>query len=75
MYRPLVEEDVGRAAARFVEAGIEAVAVILINSHANPAHELAAERLLRKSRVPGRNLAFHRVTGEFREYERVPRPR
>jgi N-methylhydantoinase A len=70
VYTPLLEDDVRRAAETFVAGGVESVAVVFINSHANPAHELAAERLLREAGFEGDISLSHRVTGEFREYER-----
>lgn len=71
VYREFVEDDVRRAAEIFTQAGVESIAVIFINSHANPAHELAAERLLREAGFEGEISLSHRVTGEFREYERT----
>jgi N-methylhydantoinase A len=71
VYRPLNEEDVRAAASAFVDAGVESVAVVFINAHANPSHELTAERLLRDAGFTGEISLSHRVTGEFREYERT----
>jgi N-methylhydantoinase A len=45
--------------------------VVFVNSHANPAHELVAEQLLREAGFEGEISLSHRVTGEFREYERT----
>lgn len=66
VYTPLVEEDVRRAAVTFEEAAVESVAVVFINSHANPEHELEAERILREAGFRGDISLSHRVTGEFR---------
>jgi len=71
IYRALEEADVRRAAEAFVAAGVESVAVVFINSHANPTHEVAAERVLREAGYAGEISLSHRVTGEFREYERT----
>ena len=67
----LVEDDVRVVAEQFSAAGVESVAVVFINSHANPAHELRAEELLREAGFTGGISLSHRVTGEFREYERT----
>ena len=50
--RPLDEAGVVRAAERLAAAGAQVIAICFINSHANPAHEQAAERLVRQA-VPG----------------------
>ena len=71
VYAPLVPEDVRQAAQVFIGAGVESVAVVFINSHANSAHELEAERILRKAGFHGDISLSHRVSGEFREYERT----
>jgi N-methylhydantoinase A len=71
VHRDLEAADVGQAAEAFLQAGVEAIAVVFINSHANPAHELEAERLLREAGFEGEISLSHQVTGEFREYERT----
>ena len=62
--------DVRTAGAAFTASGIECVAVVFINSHANPEHELEAERLLRETGFSGEIALSHRVSGEYSEYER-----
>ena len=47
------------------------IAVAFVNSYANPAHELAAERLLRALGFTGDISLSHEVSGEYREYERT----
>jgi N-methylhydantoinase A len=64
-------DDVKTAGRAFTAAGVGCVAVVLINSHANPSHELAAERLLREAGFEGEIALSHRVTGEYSEYERT----
>jgi N-methylhydantoinase A len=66
-----VPDDV-RAAVDVLRAeAVDAVAVVFINSYANPAHELAAEQVLRECRFEGTVSLSHLVSGEFREYERT----
>lgn len=71
VHLPLEADDVRRAAEAFLAAGVESVAVVFINSHANPIHELEAERILREAGFSGEISLSHQVTGEFREYERT----
>ena len=42
-----------------------------MNSYANPEHELEAERLLRSAGFEGGISLSHRISGEYREYERT----
>ncbi|MEW9534266.1 hydantoinase/oxoprolinase family protein [Microbispora sp. NPDC049125] len=61
-----------RAAARlFAAEGVDAVAVVFLNSHANPAHEVLAAELLREAGFAGPVSLSHEVSGEYREYERT----
>ncbi|HXD97786.1 MAG TPA: hydantoinase/oxoprolinase family protein [Candidatus Acidoferrum sp.] len=69
--RPLDEAGVGRAAERLAQAGVQVIALCFINSYANPAHEQAAERLVRLA-VPGVEVtASYAVLPEIKEYERT----
>ena len=68
---PLDEEDIRRAVAALGEAGVASIAVSFINAYANPDHELAAERMLRSAGFDGDVSLSHRVSGEYREYERT----
>jgi N-methylhydantoinase A len=67
----LVTDDIHRALEIFREADIDAIAVCLMNSYANPAHELEAERILRESGFSGDISLSHRLSREYREYERT----
>jgi N-methylhydantoinase A len=68
--QPLDVEDVRRAAAVLAEAGVAAVAVVFINSYSNPAHELEAEKVLRAAGFEGTISLSHRLSGEYKEFER-----
>jgi N-methylhydantoinase A len=70
-YAPLESADVAAAAACFAEHGVGAVAIAFMNAYANPVHELEAERLLREAGFTGDVSVSHRVSGEYREYERT----
>jgi N-methylhydantoinase A len=67
----LDRSSVVRAARRLRRARIEAVAVCLLHSYANPAHERETARILRRE-LPGVFVvASHELAGEYREYERA----
>jgi N-methylhydantoinase A len=51
-------------------AGVEAVAVCLLHSYANPAHEIATLERLRELWPDVSAVASHQITREWREYER-----
>ena len=69
--RPLDEAAVVAAAERLAAAGVQVIAICFINSYANPAHEQAAERLVRAA-VPGLDVtASYAVLPEIKEYERT----
>jgi N-methylhydantoinase A len=67
---PLAEEELGRLASELGESPVESVAVCLLFSYLEPAHERAiAERL--RSALPDVHVsASHEVLPQFREYER-----
>jgi N-methylhydantoinase A len=71
VHTPLDEADVRQALTVFAEEGVDCVAVAFINAYANPAHELEAERILRELGFAGEISLSHRVSGEYREYERT----
>ncbi len=69
--RPLDEAAVGPVADAIREAGLQAVAVVLLHSYANPAHERRVGELLRAA-LPGIEIALSvDVLPVFREYERT----
>ena len=68
---PLNEASVLATGEQLVAAGIEAVAVCLINSYRNPAHEERVEALLREQFPALLVTASHQVLPERKEYERT----
>jgi len=64
--------DQARSEIRYlVEAGVEAIAVCLLHSYKNPAHELALGELI-ASELPGMPTSLsNAVQPELREYDRV----
>ena len=67
---PLDEGSVHALLPRFEEHGIEAVAVGLLHSYANPAHEQRVGEILRAARPDLRITLSSEVCPEIREYER-----
>lgn len=68
---PVHEADIEAALRVFTAEGVECIAVVFLHSYANPAHELEAERTLRSLGFAGEISLSHRISGEYREYERT----
>ena len=69
--RPLDDADVERALDRLQAEGIEALAVCLLNSYANPVHEERIRDVVRR-RAPDLPLCLSaEVLPEIKEYERT----
>jgi N-methylhydantoinase A len=69
--KPLAREDVEAALHILETCKVDSIAVCLMNAYANPVHELEIEETLRKLGFRGGISLSHRVSGEFREYERT----
>ena len=68
---PLSLDDIRRAIALFKQEKIEAVSICFMNAFANPAHERAAEELVRKE-LPNAYLTVStKLLPTIRFYERV----
>ncbi len=70
-HAPLVLGDVETGLAALLDEGVDAIAIAFINAFANPAHELAALAELRRLGFAGDVSVSHRISGEYREYERT----
>jgi N-methylhydantoinase A len=69
--RGLGEADAERAVSALLCENVEAIAVCLLNSFANPAHELMLRDIV-KRRAPGLPLSIsYEVLPEIKEYERT----
>lgn len=68
---PLDCDGVMAAGRRFVDEGVDSVAVCFINSYANPAHEREAARLLQENFPDLAVTASCDVLPEVKEYERT----
>ncbi|MBI4506905.1 MAG: hydantoinase/oxoprolinase family protein [Chloroflexi bacterium] len=67
---PLDEASVAAAVATLAEGGVQAVAVVLLNSYRNPAHELRVRDLVRAAQAGWYVCASADLSPEVREYER-----
>ncbi len=55
----------------FVDSGVQAVAICLLHSYANPVHELAVLERVRELQPQLSVVASHKISREWREYERT----
>jgi N-methylhydantoinase A len=68
---PVDVAEVETLAQQLAALGVEAIAVCLLHSYANPAHEILAGEVLRRL-LPDRFVTLsHEILREFREYERT----
>ncbi|NYT26297.1 hydantoinase/oxoprolinase family protein [Alcaligenaceae bacterium] len=67
---PLDEEEARRIALELKEEGVEAVAICLLHSYRNPAHEIRVGEILREILPDTYICLSSEVLPEFREYER-----
>ncbi len=71
VHTPLSEADVEEAAVRLKEEQVEAVAICLLHSYANPEHELRIRQVVSEV-CPDAFISLSAdVLPEFREYERM----
>ena len=67
----LDEEEVKETAEKLRENGVEAVAVSLLHSYANPENEQGVEKIINKIWPEVILSLSHQIAREFREYERT----
>lgn len=71
IYKELNEEAVRIVARQLKEQNIEAVAILLLHSYRNPAHEMRVKAIVQEE-IPGVFVtASHELSQEYREFERV----
>ncbi len=68
--RPLAADEPARIASQIRESGAESVAICLLFSYLDPAHERALAEHLRRELPDVHVSASHEVLPRFREYER-----
>jgi N-methylhydantoinase A len=69
--RPLDETSASAAIGALRAAAVESVAICLLHSYANPAHEHQLGQLLRRQFPEAYLSLSHEILREFREYERT----
>jgi N-methylhydantoinase A len=67
---PLDEEGVRQAVRRLREMDVEAIVIHFLHSYINPAHEERAAEIVAATWPEVYVTVGHRITSEFREYER-----
>ena len=69
--RPLARDDARRAVGRLLDEGVDAIAICLVNSYANPVHERLVAEVVAEL-APGLPCcASFDVLPEIKEYERT----
>jgi N-methylhydantoinase A len=71
VHTPIDLDAVRAAAEQFKAEGVTAVAIAFLHAYANGEHELAAAQALRDAGFDGELSLSHKVSGEYREYERT----
>jgi N-methylhydantoinase A len=67
-----LDEDAVRALAKSLKGrGIESVAILLLHSYRNPAHEISVKELVREELPNAFVSASHELSQEYREFERA----
>jgi N-methylhydantoinase A len=69
--RAVNEDEVKEVISRFRENGVEAIAVCLLHSYANPENELKIGKVIAEMWPEVDFSLSHQVAREFREYERM----
>jgi len=67
---PLDEASVHAACDRLEAAGVEAVAIMLLHSYINPAHEARVKEIAQERLPRAFVTASHELSREYREFER-----
>ena len=67
---PLDESCVHAVCDRLEEEGVEAVAILLLHSYENPAHEARVKEIVRQRLPDAFVTASHELSREYREFER-----
>ena len=71
VHKELDEEAVREVAAGLAARGVEAVAILLLHSYRNPAHEIRVRDIIRAA-LPGAFVSTsHELSQEYREFERA----
>ena len=71
---PLVENDLLTVSGAIIERGIESVAISFLNSYINPADEVKAEKILRRSGFKGHIDLSSRIDPQYRSMRGPAQP-
>ncbi|MCX8111211.1 MAG: hydantoinase/oxoprolinase family protein [Syntrophorhabdaceae bacterium] len=69
--RPLDKEEARRVVKQLIDMGVESIAVCLINSFENPAHEKMIEDIIKEEAPWISTSISYRVLPQIKEYERT----
>lgn len=69
--RPIELDGLEGILAAFKSEGVEAIAICLLHSYANPVHEIALEKRIKELWPDVSVIASHEISREWREYERT----
>ncbi|MGI9336596.1 MAG: hydantoinase/oxoprolinase family protein, partial [Gammaproteobacteria bacterium] len=69
--QPLARADAERAVDKLLAEGVEAIAVVLLNSFLNPAHELMVKAIIAERAPDLPHCISYEVLPEIKEYERT----
>ena len=67
----LKTEDIREAIKFFKQEKVSSIAVCLLHSYANPKHENEILEIIKKENLDFQISLSHKISGEFREYERT----
>ena len=71
IHKELDEDAVRAVAADLASRGVQAVAILLLHSYRNPAHEIRVREIIREA-LPGAFVSTsHELSQEYREFERA----
>jgi N-methylhydantoinase A len=71
VHRPLDEAHLRALARELKSRDVEAVAILLLHSYRNPAHERRVEAIVREEIPDAFVSSSHRLSQEYREFERA----
>eukprot|EP01037_Dinobryon_pediforme_P025925 gene25925-28260_t len=71
VHKPLDEDAVRVLVRSLKDRGIESVAILLLHSYRNPAHETRVKEIVREEMPEVFVSASHELSQEYREFERV----
>jgi N-methylhydantoinase A len=71
IHTPLDREEAAAVVTQLMKAGVQSIAVCLLHSYANPAHEEALGEIIASIYPDAYVTLSHQILREYREYERT----